>query len=256
MLKPLTQEQIDRIIETGIRHFADKGFAGANVNKIAAEAGVSVGVVYKYYQGKQDLFRACVERSLDYLDRVFAETRQQGGTLMEMIGNLIRQNQIAARKHPEYFRLYHQITVSGAPAGPEKEVPGGAEAGSVEEAPGGAPAGLKGKLPDGAPTGPEEKVPDGAPAGIADLIEGRSARMYRELLTAAKDAGEVRAEMDPALFAFFFDNLMMTLQLTYACEYYRDRYRVYCDDKITEGRAQDEKIRSQLMKFIEGALGT
>ena len=244
MLKPLTQEQIDRIIETGIRHFADKGFAGANVNKIAAEAGVSVGVVYKYYQGKQDLFRACVERSLDYLDRVFAETRQQGGTLMEMIGNLIRQNQIAARKHPEYFRLYHQITVSGAPAGPEKEVPGGAEAGSVEEAPGGAPAGLKGKLPDGAPT------------RIADLIEGRSARMYRELLTAAKDAGEVRAEMDPALFAFFFDNLMMTLQLTYACEYYRDRYRVYCDDKITEGRAQDEKIRSQLMKFIEGALGT
>ena len=232
MLKPLTQEQIDRIIETGIRHFADKGFAGANVNKIAAEAGVSVGVVYKYYQGKQDLFRACVERSLDYLDRVFAETRQQGGTLMEMIGNLIRQNQIAARKHPEYFRLYHQITVSGAPAGPEKEVPGGAEAGSVEEAPG------------------------GAPTGIADLIEGRSARMYRELLTAAKDAGEVRAEMDPALFAFFFDNLMMTLQLTYACEYYRDRYRVYCDDKITEGRAQDEKIRSQLMKFIEGALGT
>ena len=220
MLKPLTQEQIDRIIETGIRHFADKGFAGANVNKIAAEAGVSVGVVYKYYQGKQDLFRACVERSLDYLDRVFAETRQQGGTLMEMIGNLIRQNQIAARKHPEYFRLYHQITVSGAP------------------------------------TGPEEKLPDGAPAGIADLIEGRSARMYRELLTAAKDAGEVRAEMDPALFAFFFDNLMMTLQLTYACEYYRDRYRVYCDDKITEGRAQDEKIRSQLMKFIEGALGT
>lgn len=220
MLKPLTQEQIDRIIETGIRHFADKGFAGANVNKIAAEAGVSVGVVYKYYQGKQDLFRACVERSLDYLDRVFAETRQQGGTLMEMIGNLIRQNQIAARKHPEYFRLYHQITVSGAPTGPEKE------------------------------------VPDGAPTGIADLIEGRSARMYRELLTAAKDAGEVRAEMDPALFAFFFDNLMMTLQLTYACEYYRDRYRVYCDDKITEGRAQDEKIRSQLMKFIEGALGT
>ena len=220
MLKPLTQEQIDRIIETGIRHFADKGFAGANVNKIAAEAGVSVGVVYKNYQGKQNLFRACVERSLDYLDRVFAETRQQGGTLMEMIGNLIRQNQIAARKHPEYFRLYHQITVSGAPAGPEKE------------------------------------VPDGAPAGIADLIEGRPARMYRELLTAAKDAGEVRAEMDPALFAVFFDNLRMTLQLTYACEYYRDRYRVYCDDKITEGRAQDEKIRSQLMKFIEGALGT
>ena len=232
MLKPLTQEQIDRIIETGIRHFADKGFAGANVNKIAAEAGVSVGVVYKYYQGKQDLFRACVERSLDYLDRVFAETRQQGGTLMEMIGNLIRQNQIAARKHPEYFRLYHQITGSGAPSGPEEEVPGGAEAGSGEEAPG------------------------GAPAGIADLIEGRSARMYRELLTAAKDAGEGRAEMDPALFAFFFDNLMMTLQLTYACEYYRDRYRVYCDDKITEDRAQDEKIRSQLMKFIEGALGT
>ena len=97
MLKPLTQEQIDRIIETAIRHFADQGFAGANINKIASESGVSVGVLYKYYQDKTGLFTTCVRQSLDYLDTVFRETEAAGGTLMEMIENLIRRSQLAAR---------------------------------------------------------------------------------------------------------------------------------------------------------------
>lgn len=208
MLKPLTQEQIDRIIETAIRHFADQGFAGANINKIASESGVSVGVLYKYYQDKTGLFTTCVRQSLDYLDTVFRETEAAGGTLMEMVENLIRRSQLAAREHPEYFRLYHQITVSGAPEH---------EAGNVTE-----------------------------------LIEGRSAKLYSQLLREAKDAGEVRRDMDPAMFAFFFDNLMMMLHFAYACEYYQERFRLYCGDAAADAD-KDEAVCKQLMRFIGGA---
>ena len=208
MLKPLTQEQIDRIIETAIRHFADRGFAGANINKIASESGVSVGVLYKYYQDKTGLFTTCVRQSLDYLDTVFRETEAAGGILIEMIENLIRRSQLAAREHPEYFRLYHQITVSGAPEH---------EAGNVTE-----------------------------------LIEGRSAKLYSQLLREAKDAGEVRRDMDPAMFAFFFDNLMMMLHFAYACEYYQERFRLYCGDAAADAD-KDEAVRKQLMRFIGGA---
>lgn len=214
MLKPLTQDQIDRIIETAIRHFADKGFAGANINKIAAESGVSVGVLYKYYQDKTGLFTTCVRQSLDYLDTVFRETQAAGGTLMEMIESLIRKSQEAAREHPEYFRLYHQITVSGAP-----EQISDSEHGNVN---------------------------------VTELIEGGSAQLYRRLLQEAKDRGEIRADIDPAMFAFFFDNLMMMLHFAYACDYYRDRMQVYCGpDAADAGR--DEAVRKQLMTFMEGA---
>lgn len=208
MLKPLTQEQIDRIIETAIRHFADRGFAGANINKIASESGVSVGVLYKYYQDKTGLFTTCVRQSLDYLDTVFRETEAAGGTLIEMIENLIRRSQLAAREHPEYFRLYHQITVSG--------------------------------------------VPEHEAGNVTDLIEGRSAKLYSQLLREAKDAGEVRKDMDPAMFAFFFDNLMMMLHFAYACDYYQERFRLYCGVAAADAD-KDEAVRQQLMRFIGGA---
>ncbi|MBQ9014571.1 MAG: TetR/AcrR family transcriptional regulator [Firmicutes bacterium] len=216
MLKPLTQEQIERIIETAIRHFADRGFAGANINKIATESGVSVGVLYKYYQDKTGLFTVCVQQSLDYLDAVFRETQAAGGTLMEMIENLIRRSQQAAREHPEYFRLYHQITVSGAPV-------------------------LR----------MEAEHVDGS-GSVAELIEGRSAGLYRQLLQEAKDSGEVRGDLDPAAFAFFFDNLMMMLHFAYACDYYQERFRLYCGEDAADEK-KDEEVRGQLMRFIEGA---
>lgn len=205
MLKPLTQEQREQIIETATLSFADQGFAGANINRIARDSGVSVGVLYKYYKDKEALFAACVRRSLDYLEQVFEETRKTGGSLMDMIGSLIEQNQKAARLHPEYFRLYHQITVSGAPQ----------QTGEV-----------------------------------AELIEGSSACLYRGLLEEARARGEVRQDLDPAMFAFFFDNLMMMLHFSYACGYYEDRFRVYCGEEKT---ADDAFVKEQMLKFLSGA---
>ncbi len=211
MLKPLTEEQIERIIETAIGQFAEKGYAGANVNRIASLADVSVGVIYKYYQDKEGLFLACVRRSLDFLDSVFEQTRSRGGSLMEMIEDLIRRAQQAAREHPAYFQMYHHITVMGAPA--EHDV------------------------------------------SMAEMIEGSTARLYKGLLESASDKGEIRRDLDPAFFALFFDNLMMMLHFSYACSYYRERYRIYCGEAVPEDEAADEKVRKQLLSYIGGALG-
>ena len=117
MLKPLTKEQTDKILSIAAEEFADKGFAGTAIGSVARKAGVSVGVIYKYYAGKEDLFNACVSKSLESMEEVLDMTGNDGGSLMDMIGNLISRMQSFAREKPEYIRLYHQITVSGSPAG-------------------------------------------------------------------------------------------------------------------------------------------
>ena len=117
MLKPLTKEQTDRILSIAAEEFADKGFAGTAIGSIAKKAGVSVGVIYKYYSGKEDLFNACVRKSLDCMDEVLNMTEDTGGNLMGMIEQLISRAQSFAKENPEYIRLYHQITVSGSPGG-------------------------------------------------------------------------------------------------------------------------------------------
>ncbi len=207
MLRPLTEKQIDKLIDEATRAFAENGFSGAKVTAIAKSAGLSVGVIYKYYKDKQALFMACVEKSLEYLDEVFSDTTQSGGSLMDMVSGLITKNQEASRLHPEYFRLYHQITVSGDSSGMEN---------------------------------------------IAGMIEGRSAELYKSMLSKAKDEGIVRDDMDPALFAFFFDNLMMMLHFAYTGSYYEERFRIYCGDEAPEN---DSLVHDEMMKFIAGAFG-
>ncbi len=46
----------EQILEGGRRAFAAGGFRGTSVPSIAAEAGVSVGLIYRYFPSKEELF--------------------------------------------------------------------------------------------------------------------------------------------------------------------------------------------------------
>ncbi len=116
MLKKLTEEQLAVILETAIEEFGAKGLERTSVSDIAKRSGVSVGVLYKYYENKEDLFRACLKRSLAYLTEVTEtaarEAQRDGEPLPGMVGALIRACQSAARTHPSYMQMYHAITVA------------------------------------------------------------------------------------------------------------------------------------------------
>ena len=49
MLKKLSEEQLERLLEAGVEEFARRGLAGANMRTIADRACISVGALYKYY---------------------------------------------------------------------------------------------------------------------------------------------------------------------------------------------------------------
>jgi AcrR family transcriptional regulator len=53
---------VDALIEATARILVRDGFDGASTNRIAREAGVSVGSLYQYYPGKEALVVAVIER--------------------------------------------------------------------------------------------------------------------------------------------------------------------------------------------------
>jgi len=57
-------ERPDEIIAAALRIFAEKGFAAARLDDIAARAGVSKGAIYLYFATKEDIFRAVVEQAI------------------------------------------------------------------------------------------------------------------------------------------------------------------------------------------------
>lgn len=85
-------------------------------------------------------------------------------------------------------------------------------------------------------------------SAFAREIESISSAAYTSFLMRAQADGDIRADADPRFFAFFFDNLLMMLQFSYSCDYYRERFRIYCGDAL-----DDEKVVSELLKFFESA---
>ena len=59
-MKYKKQDISDRILEAGRKEYAKKGYRGANISVIASEAGVPVGNLYRYYDGKMGLLTAIV----------------------------------------------------------------------------------------------------------------------------------------------------------------------------------------------------
>ncbi len=55
----------ERILDGAARAFAVTGYQGTTVPAIAAEARVSVGLLYRYFEGKAELFVALCARDLD-----------------------------------------------------------------------------------------------------------------------------------------------------------------------------------------------
>ena len=68
MYKKLDEKTMHLILETGIDQFARFGLDRANINTIAKAAGVSVGVLYKYFGDKDSFFwPACVTPWLSWI---------------------------------------------------------------------------------------------------------------------------------------------------------------------------------------------
>lgn len=65
------QQVRDRIVRAATAVFAEKGYHGATIADVVARSGLSVGAIYTYFKGKDELFLlACdstAERGLDEL---------------------------------------------------------------------------------------------------------------------------------------------------------------------------------------------
>lgn len=82
-------------------------------------------------------------------------------------------------------------------------------------------------------------------------MESMTARIYRTAIEEGKKSGDVRSDIDSAFAAFMIDNLFMTLQFSYACDYYKERFKLYTGNEIID---RDDFVVEQCLKFIKSAL--
>lgn len=61
-LTPKAQQTKEMILNTAFKLFAEKGYADTTLRDIAKDAGISLGLTYRYYSRKEDLVLALYER--------------------------------------------------------------------------------------------------------------------------------------------------------------------------------------------------
>jgi TetR/AcrR family transcriptional repressor of mexJK operon len=76
------------IVSAATEHFLRNGYVGANVDEIAAEAGVSKRTIYNIFGGKEQLFREVLGAVLATAERFSRETASALGTTDDVAGEL------------------------------------------------------------------------------------------------------------------------------------------------------------------------
>ena len=54
------QQTKRRIMESALKEFAEQGYGASSVNNICSCEGVSKGIIYHYFQTKDELYLVCV----------------------------------------------------------------------------------------------------------------------------------------------------------------------------------------------------
>lgn len=87
----------DEILDAAQRVFARKGYRGSSITAIIDESGLSAGAIYSYFEGKQELFHAVVERTLAVRTSQIAAG---AGEQPRSAGELIRSVLVSMRGQP------------------------------------------------------------------------------------------------------------------------------------------------------------
>ena len=213
-----SDERKEKILEVGINEFASKGYEKANINIIAKKAGISIGLMYKYFSTKEDLFITCIQRGMSILDDAVDEILKSDDKLLTKAEKLIRTTCQLSQKDANYVKLYNEIT---SERNSEKAM----------------------------------EFANNRNAKVITLTDSVHSPMNLysscNLITDALANGDVRQDMDPRLFAFFLDNLLTSLQFSFTCDYYRNRLEIYTGVDVAE--LSEDQIVKQLLKFIESA---
>lgn len=103
------EERKNKILEAGIEEFSSKGYEKANINIIAKKAGISIGLMYKYFATKEDLFMTCLKRGMDILEKALYDIMISDDKLLAKAERLIRTICIHSKKHSNYIKMYNEI---------------------------------------------------------------------------------------------------------------------------------------------------
>ncbi|WP_346766686.1 TetR/AcrR family transcriptional regulator [Novosphingobium sp. ERW19] len=123
------EQAINQIIDIATNEFVEKGLAGARIDEIAGKA--TKRKIYYYFEGKDELYRAVLQRAYARVRESEAEVDIESGSASDALRRLIEHDVRYHARHPELVRLVmnenihraeHLKQIEGLPQGNRKVI--------------------------------------------------------------------------------------------------------------------------------------
>ena len=110
-LQELRETKKQQILQAALKVFASKGFNGATINMIAKEAGIAKGLMYSYYDSKEQLLDELLtfgmKKAASFLYEDVAEKLE---TKKQFVASLRKMVQLFLQES-DFWRLYTMLAL-------------------------------------------------------------------------------------------------------------------------------------------------
>ena len=104
----IRDERKEQILNISAKVFATKGLASTKIDDLAVAAGVSQGLLYRYFTDKEDVFIALLDRAITGVIERTQSSINQTGTPLEKLRWLTEQFLQGISENPDSFQLFSQ----------------------------------------------------------------------------------------------------------------------------------------------------
>jgi AcrR family transcriptional regulator len=98
-----------KILDAAFQLMAKNGYDSTSIAQIAKNAGVSKGLMYNYFESKEDLLKTLISGAFIEGEKIMADIISHDAS--ETLQNLFKWFFSELRERPEYWRLITQLTL-------------------------------------------------------------------------------------------------------------------------------------------------
>ena len=117
-MSPRTSEQFEKIraekhkliMDAAIEIFAEKTYQGASVSMIAHKAGISKGLMYNYFESKEDLLKEIIKSASQKVSQYF-DPNKDGVLTKEEFIFFIKKGIQFVKENINYWKLYISLVM-------------------------------------------------------------------------------------------------------------------------------------------------
>jgi AcrR family transcriptional regulator len=118
---PRTPEQIEKIrkerkqhiMDTALEVFAENGYASSSISMIAKKAGVSKGLMYNYFDSKEELLKTIMTEGIDEIF-AFIDPNHDGILTKEEFIYMIDEVFALMKEKSSFYKLYFALIMQPA----------------------------------------------------------------------------------------------------------------------------------------------